>query len=67
MKFRSFSRSVTHSSSASMIKYVLVILWSYNRISVKISTKVAQAFASSKRPLPARVYFSRTCEISDGC
>src|SRR5436305_13574703 len=59
MKSNSFGKSAaTHSSSASMIKEVLVKLGSC-RMFVKISDKANQAFASSKRALPAWSYFFR--------
>src|ERR1700712_4103777 len=52
MKFNNFVKSVTHSSSASTIKYVQSKLGSC-KILAKISDKATQAFVSSKTSLPA--------------
>ena len=66
MKLSNFGRSATHSSSMSMIRYVVLKLVSRST-SAKISDKAAQAFVSSNKLLPAWLYFLRTCDTSDDC
>jgi hypothetical protein len=52
IKSNNFDRATMHSSSASMIKKVLLKLGSYKML-VKISDIAIQAFVSSKRDLLA--------------